>query len=106
MTESIKMKAPSEEIPYPDSGGMGGAYMDSKWSAKISKFEAKVPYPRPHKYTVEILEGFAPDAGTSVVCFTDDLEEAAESYREWSGACPTMVAVHEGWRQVEPYGYG
>jgi hypothetical protein len=108
MTESIKMSAPAVQIPYVDNGGSGGAYMCDEWSKKIGKFEAGIPYPPPHKFTVEVMEGFARDAGVTTVCSTDDLTEASESYAEWQKACPYMVAVmdRDTFDQVEPYGYG
>lgn len=104
------LNAPKDEIPYPNNGGLGGAYIDSKAANRISRWEGNLPqgWVDKYKYRVEVMGGFAPDAGIYCVCCTDDLEVAAQAWKAWSKVAETMVAVidRDTWDQVEPYGYG
>ena len=108
--KSFLLEPPRNEIKYPNNGGLGGAYIEKKAAKRLSGFETQLPpdYEQTYKYGVQVLGGFAPDAGMYTICVTDDLEVAAKVWTKWQNVCATMVAVFDRDTndQVEPYGFG
>lgn len=110
MSKTLSIDPPKKEIPYPDSDGPGGFYMEEKASMRLYNHQRNLPegWWDTYKYRVEVLGGFASDAGRYPVCVTDDLEVAGKAWEAWNVVCPTMVAVidRDTRDQVKPYFYG